>query len=181
MNRSGGTRRRTTGREIAAAIGVVLAGAAVVTAIVTVDPRWRAIIAATRAGWTASAGLGTPGLAGWMPAPVPLVETTATPPPGVESPVAITEAAGPPRSREAVNPPSPARSKGSTRSGANASGVDRDTTQVMVNFLVAQLGQDPAWRTAMANAAAHAPDSPEFTFWHLVAAAIREGAGRPRP
>jgi hypothetical protein len=51
----------------------------------------------------------------------------------------------------------------------------------MVNFLVAQLGPDPAWRTAVANAAAHAPDSPEFTFSHQVAAVIWDGAGRPRP
>jgi hypothetical protein len=181
MNRSGRTRRRTTGREIAAAIGVVLAGAAVVTAIVTVDPRWRAIIAATRARWAASAGLGTPGLIGRMPATVPLVEPSAAPPALLEPSVAVsTEPAGPPRPRPNATLPNPARSKSPGRSGA-APDVDRDTTLVMVNFLVAQLGQDPAWRTALANAAAHAPDSPEFTFWHQVAAAIREGAGRPRP
>jgi hypothetical protein len=51
----------------------------------------------------------------------------------------------------------------------------------MVNLLVARLGPDPALRAALANAASHAPDSPELTFWHQVAAAIQEGAARLRP
>jgi hypothetical protein len=51
----------------------------------------------------------------------------------------------------------------------------------MANLLVSQLGQDPAWRTAMANADALAADSPEHAYWHGVAAAIRDGGHRPRP
>jgi hypothetical protein len=182
MDRSGRTHRRTTGREIAAAIGVVLTGAAVVTAIVTVDPRWRAIIAATRAPWAASVGLGTPGLASWRPATVPRIAPGSAPSPGFESPVAVSaQPAEPALPRPAATAPKPPRSKDSTRSGANAPGIDRDTRQVMVNLLVAQLGPDPALRAALANAAAHEPDSPEFTFWHQVAAAIQEGAARLRP
>ena len=56
-----------------------------------------------------------------------------------------------------------------------------DSTQTMANLLVSQLGHDPAWRTAMANADAHAADSPERAYWHGVAAAIRDGGHRPRP
>jgi hypothetical protein len=50
----------------------------------------------------------------------------------------------------------------------------------MANLLVSQLGQDPAWRTAMANADAHAADSPEHAYWRAVAAVIRDGGLRPR-
>jgi hypothetical protein len=56
-----------------------------------------------------------------------------------------------------------------------------DSTQIMANLLVSQLGPDPAWRTAMANADAHAADSPEHAYWHGVAVAIRDGGHRPRP
>jgi hypothetical protein len=180
MDRSRQTRRRA--REIAAAVGVVLAGAAAVTTILTVDPRWQAIIAATRASWAASVRLGTPGVAGGMPAPVPLVEPRSAPAAGLESSVVVSaQPAGPPGPRPAATPSKPARSEGSTRSGAHAPTVIPDPTHVMVNFLVAQLGHDPAWRTALANADAHAPGSPEFIFWHQVAASIRENATRPRP
>jgi len=55
-----------------------------------------------------------------------------------------------------------------------------DTTQVMANLLVSQLGPDPAWRTAMANADAHAADSPEHAYWRDVAAVIRNGGLRSR-
>jgi hypothetical protein len=57
-----------------------------------------------------------------------------------------------------------------------------DSAQVMATLLVAQLGQDPAWRTALANADAHSPDSPEHAYWRSVATAIRDGGGlRSRP
>jgi len=52
---------------------------------------------------------------------------------------------------------------------------------VMASLLIAQLGQDPAWRTALANADAHAPDSPEHAYWRSVATAIRDGGHRSRP
>jgi hypothetical protein len=50
----------------------------------------------------------------------------------------------------------------------------------MANLLIAQLGQDPAWRTALANADAQAPNSPEFAYWSRVANAIRDGGHRAR-
>ena len=52
--------------------------------------------------------------------------------------------------------------------------------QVMATLLIAQFGQDPAWRTALANAEAHSPDSPEHDYWRRVAAAIKEGGIRLR-
>ena len=51
----------------------------------------------------------------------------------------------------------------------------------MASLLITQLGQDPAWRTALANADAHAPDSPEHAYWRNVATAIRDGGYRSRP
>lgn len=78
----------------------------------------------------------------------------------------------PPNSAQALDPTHP--TVGSPTS------AQADNTQVMANFLVARLGRDPAWRTALVNADSHAPDSPEFVFWHRVAAAIRDGSTRPR-
>jgi hypothetical protein len=44
----------------------------------------------------------------------------------------------------------------------------------MATVLIGQLGQDPAWRTALVNAEAHSPDTPEHAYWRPVAAAMRE-------
>jgi hypothetical protein len=56
-----------------------------------------------------------------------------------------------------------------------------DSTSVMAGLLVSQLGWDSAWRTALANADAHSPDSPEQAYWRAVATAIRDGGQRTRP
>jgi hypothetical protein len=57
-----------------------------------------------------------------------------------------------------------------------------DSAYVMASLLVSQLGLDPAWRTALANADAVSPDSPEYAYWRSVAAAIRDGGAiRARP
>jgi hypothetical protein len=57
-----------------------------------------------------------------------------------------------------------------------------DSAYVMASLLVSQLGLDPAWRTARANADAVSSDSPEYAYWRAVAAAIRDGAAvRVRP
>jgi len=113
-------RIRSRPGEIAAALGAVLGGLALIAGIVLVDPRWQKILDS----WRASS---VPG---------------ATPRPGR---------------------------------------AQSDPTQIMANLLASQLGQDPAWRTAMANADAHTADSPEQAYWHGVAAAIRDGGHRPRP
>jgi hypothetical protein len=46
----------------------------------------------------------------------------------------------------------------------------------MATMLVSQLGVEPAWRTAVANADAQPNDSPEQAFWRTVASAIRDGS-----
>jgi hypothetical protein len=175
------TRSRARRREIAAAIGVVLAGAAVVAGIVSVDPRWQAIIATIPAPWSATARLGARGLVGGMPARELAVEPGSALSPGVlESPAEGSAlSAGLPSAPRA---PNVSRSKDFTRSAAPTPGVySDDAAQVMVSMLLAQLGPDPAWQTALANAEAHSPGSPEFSFWYRVAAAIRESAAHMRP
>jgi hypothetical protein len=136
--------------EIAAAVGVVLAGVVLIAAIVLVDARWHRIFAVWREG-----------LAVGSPAAIPQAAPAAAPSEPVAARPARAESA-PPATGSASRAPS------------------SDTTQVMANILVSQLGQDPAWRTAMANAHANAADSPEHAYWRGVAAAIRDGL-RPRP
>jgi hypothetical protein len=182
-------RRRslTRRREIAAAIGVVLAGAAAITAIVASSPPWQRIIAS----WRASARGDT---IGGEPVAHPSVRVPAVTgispetvrPDGLEQqqaasvPSAIAARLAPAPSRPV--PVTPARAEDSPRPAEGApSGTLSDTAHVMASLLISQLGQDPAWRTALANADAQAPDTPEYAYWRRVAAAIRDGGARSRP
>ncbi len=78
-------------------------------------------------------------------------------------------------------PVKPPRAQDSARpSERSPTSAQSDAAQVMANLLIKQLGQDPAWRTALANADAQAHDSPESAYWRRVADAIRDGGHRSR-
>jgi len=141
--------------QIAAAVGVVLAGAALIAAIVLIDPRWQRLLASRRDGFA-----GVPSIAGPQP---PEASSWAAPEPAPPQPA----------------PVSPARAESTTQVTRPPSGGQSDAMHVMATLLVSQLGQDPAWRTAMANAEAQSADSSEHAYWSGVAAAIRDGL-RPR-
>jgi hypothetical protein len=163
-------RRRSPGRrrDVAGAIGLVLAGIALIAWIVTVSPAWQRVFAA----WRERASAGSDVARGEPVAPAPV---------GVISSGIVPRLAPGPGSSQPV-PVRPARSTQSTSPAArSAARSQSDTTQVMAGLLVSQLGQDPAWRTALANAEAHAVDSPEHAYWRAVAAAIRDGSHRARP
>jgi hypothetical protein len=141
--------------ELVAAVAVVLAGVGLIAAIVLLDPRWQRLIASQRDG----VAVGTP-------------ETIAPAVP--ETPAPRGPAASPPA------PTRPARVESTPAAITPARQLPSDTTQVMAGLLVSQLGFDLAWRTAAANAEAHAAGTPEHAYWRGVSSAIRE-SHRPRP
>ncbi len=148
--------------EIAAAIGVVVTGLSVIAGIVVASPSWQRIIASWRESFATRFAVVRPAIgtaAEQMRAPAinGLAPERATPQPVPARPARIQE------TMRAVER-APVRAQA-------------DSTQVMASLLVSQLGQDPAWRTALANADAHAPDSPEHAYWRGVATAIRDGGG----
>jgi len=168
-------RRRPASRliEIVAAVAVVVTGLSVISGIVLASPRWQRIIASWRGGDTA------PPLA-----MAPAFDAARSL--GIEGGAAQGIAPAPPRL--AAEPPSPRPAPARPAHDSTLT-VDRaplwaqpDSTQVMAGLLVSQLGLDPAWRTALANADAVSPDSPEYAYWRSVAAAIRDGGAiRARP
>lgn len=207
----GRPRRRlppTRRSEIAAAIGVVLIGVAVIAGIVVGSPRWQRIIASWRASsaarsamvspviGTAAEQITSPAVSGDTVRGEPLADpfvgapgvTGLRPqsirPDGLERQRATTVSPGI-AARFAPNPAppqpvpvKPPRAQDSARPAARSpTSAQLDAAQVMANLLIAQLGQDPAWRTALANADAQAHDSPEFAYWSRVANAIRDGRG----
>ena len=215
-------RQPTRRGEIAAAIGVVTTGIAVIAGIVIASPGWQRVFAswqetpaariaeqspapfvadasraqAPRADGpeaprsvpvapnfsTALAPSGVPPqptlapppqLAPAMPQPTPRPPQAAPPAPQVAAPAPQVAPARPP-----FAPLGPARGQGPRSAERAQPGAASDTAQVMASLLVTQLGQDPAWRTALANADAHAPESPEHAYWRKVAQAIRDGGHR---
>ncbi len=172
--------------EVLAAIGIVVMGLSVISGIVVASPRWQRIIASWRESLAARSasvrsaiGLpGEPSLPALSNAAV-RGESAAHPPAGAPEVVTI-----PPQAiRTNGSVPRPARAQEPMRPADRAPiRAQSDSPSVMAGLLVSQLGGDPAWRTALANADAHSPDSPEHAYWRAVAAAIRDGGGqRARP
>jgi len=178
-------------REIAAAIGVVATGLGVISGVVIASPGWQRIIAAWRESSAARAVI-TPPTGATAP-------EQATPPSvmgviggglvadplglqrGVIASPEIASGLAPPSAPPPSSPVAPRRGQNATRPADRPpSGAQADAAQVMASLLITQLGQDPAWRTALANADAHAPDSPEHAYWRSVATAIRDGGYRSR-
>jgi len=160
--------------EVVAAIGIVVTGLSVISGIVVASPHWQRIIASWRESLVArsasvgSAAIGTP------------TETTA---PAAHNATVRGESPAYPAvgaaEMVAIQPQGiRARAQEPMRSAAVR--AQSDSAQVMATLLVSQLGQDPAWRIALANADAHSPDSPEHAYWRSVATAIRDGL-RSRP
>ncbi|MGH7303404.1 MAG: hypothetical protein ACRELZ_08945 [Candidatus Rokuibacteriota bacterium] len=147
----------------------MLAGAATIAGIVLVSPAWQRMFVAWRAAATAAAASPVFDVltAGFRP--------QALGPGGIAAQPATAPSQGiVPRTAREPAPSRPVQARPSRPPAPS------DTTQVMASLLVAQLGHDPAWRTAVANADAHAADSPEHAYWRSVATAIRDGA-RVRP
>jgi len=180
-------------REIAAAIGAVATGLGVISGIVIASPGWQRIIASWRETSAARAAMALPASAtateqatppsmfgvavgsGLVADPLGL-QRAATVLPGLPSHLAPDSVSPPSAPMTPTQAPDAQRPTDRTPTGAQA-----DAAQVMASLLIAQLGQDPAWRTALANADAHAPDSPEHAYWRSVATAIRDGGHRSRP
>jgi hypothetical protein len=159
--------------EVVAAIGIVVTGLSVISGIVVASPHWQRIIASWREGLAAHNAT----VRGESPAypAVGAAEVVAIQPQGIR-PNGLEV---PPATAGSV-PTRPGRAQEPMRSAAVR--AQSDSAQVMATLLVSQLGQDPAWRIALANADAHAPDSPEHAYWRSVATAIRDGGGlRSRP
>jgi len=178
--------------EIVAAIGIVVTGLSVISGIVVASPRWQRIIASWREGVAARSASVRPVIGTPTDTSSPTVNNAAVRNAEVRGespespPVGAIEAVGiQPRAilPNGPVPPRPARAQEATRPVDRASiRAQSDSTHLMASLLVAQLGQDPAWRTALANADAHSPDSPEHAYWRGVATAIRDGGGhRSRP
>ena len=179
--------------EIVAAIGIVVTGLSVISGIVVASPHWQRIIASWResvaARWASvRPAIGTPTETTPPAAHDATVrgESPAYPALGAAEVIAIQPEGIRPNGLEAQPPTAgsvpmrPARAQEPMRSAAVR--AQSDSAQVMATLLVSQLGQDPAWRTALANADAHSPDSPEHAYWRSVATAIRDGGGlRSRP
>lgn len=171
-------RRRSASRliEIVAAVAVVVTGLSVISGIVLASPRWQLIIASWRGGDTAPSSM------------APAFDSAIAPARslGIEERAAQGIVPAPPR--VAAEPPAPRLAPARPAHDSTLT-LDRpplraqpDSTQVMAGLLVSQLGLDPAWRTALANADAVSPDSPEYAYWRSVAAAIRDGGAlRARP
>jgi hypothetical protein len=155
-------RRRRKLIDIAAAVGVVVVGLSMIAAIVIASPRWQRIIAS----WRETIAVHSPS--------VPqLIETAVAP---MRTP-AVNRGALPgelPATRPSRVPALPSLD-------LSASRFQSDSAQVMAGLLVSQLGQDPAWQTALANSEAQPPDSPEQAFWRAVASAIRDSSGQRAP
>jgi hypothetical protein len=160
----------------------VVTGLSVISGIVIASPRWQRIIASWRESLAAHSAS----------APPTSGTPTETTPPAAhnatvrgESPAFQPQGIRP--NGPEVQPPTagsvpmrPARAQEPMRSAAVR--AQSDSAQVMATLMVSQLGQDPAWRTALANADAHSPDSPEHAYWRSVATAIRDVGGlRSRP
>jgi len=172
-------RRPTWVRDIAATVSVVLLGAALIAGIVAGNPRWHTIIASWQEGSLENRTVGTTSLARVQPPParsdaLELGGAAAAVPQGT------THVSGQPRAQPGEIPPKLVQSYDPTRRIVEPPSSSQADLQVMVTLLVAQLGSGPAWRAALANANAHEPDSPEFNYWHRVAAAIR-GVSTRRP
>jgi hypothetical protein len=178
--------------EIVAAIGIVITGLSVISGIVVASPRWQRIIASWRESFAARSASMRPVIGTATDTSSPAVnkaavrnaevrgESPAYPPGGATEAIATQPQAILPNDPV---PPRPARSQEARRPVDRAPiRAQSDSTHVMASLLVAQLGQDPAWRTALANADAHSSDSPEHAYWRAVATAIRDGGGqRSRP
>jgi hypothetical protein len=162
-SRPGATRTRRG--EIAAAFAIVAGGIAVIAGIVVASPGWQKLFTAWHASFANHDRTEKPGAA------------VSTPSRAAAVPFAVTAAPAPQRP---LSPP-PARATDSPRPVERARPeAPHDMAEVMATVLIAQLGQDPAWRTALVNADAHPPDSPEHAYWRRVAAAIKEGGIRLR-
>ena len=172
-------RRPTWVRDIAATVSVVLLGAALIAGIVAGNPRWHTIIASWQEGSLENPTVGTTSLAGVQPLPA---RPDALVLGGAAAVAQGTTAhlSAPHRARSGAIPLNSVQSQEPTRLVVKPPSSSQPDLQVMVNLLVAQLGPGPAWRTALANADAHAPDSPEFDYWHRVAAAIQAVSARRR-
>jgi len=179
--------------EVVAAIGIVVTGLSVISGIVVASPHWQRIIASWKESLAARSAsvrppIGTPTEVTPPAAHNAAVrgESPAYPAVGAADMVGIQPQGIRPNGLEV---PPPIAGSGPTRPGraqepmrSAAARVQSDSAQVMATLLVSQLGQDPAWRIALANADAHAPDSPEHAYWRSVATAIRDGGGlRSRP
>lgn len=159
--------RRPPGpREIVVTLIVVLAGAAIITGIIAGSPRWHAILASWRAWFPASFAKASQYVATLgQSAADPSVRTTLAHVPPIRSDaIAAQESASATPAKTRLVRPLP--------------GLAPDHVPIMATLLVAELGPRQAWRTALTNADAHAPDSPEFDYWHRVAAAVRDATRR---
>jgi len=186
------TRRPSGPREIVVTLVVVLLGAAIIIGIVAGNPRWHTILASWREGFQASFAKVSQYVAtiGQSAGDPPVRTTLAHVPPTRSDAMAAQKSSS-------VTPGTSARLSGAhlDRSGATAMnsahpqdptrlavrplpGLPPDNVPIMANLLVAELGPRQAWRTALSNADAHAPDSPEFDYWHRVAAAVRDATQR---
>jgi hypothetical protein len=160
----GEPRARARRGEIAAAVAIIAGGLAVIVGIVVTSPGWQKLFIAWRESFanhdsTAKPRSAAPEPPQATPAPAAVTTTPAAQPLSV-TPARATDS---PRQVERARPAAP-----------------HDMAQVMATMLISQLGQDPAWRTALANAEAHAPGTPEHDYWRRVAAAVREGGIRLR-
>ena len=161
--------------EIVAAVAVVVTGLSVISGIVLASPRWQRIIASWRERDTARPS-------------EPVFDSAMVPARSLVVEGGAAQGIAPAPPRLAAEPPSP-RPAPARPAYDSTPAIDRaplrglpDSAQVMASLLVSQLGLDPAWRTALANADAVSPDSPEYAYWRAVAAAIRDGAAvRARP
>ena len=160
----GEPRARARRGEIGAAVAIIAGGLAVIAGIVVTSPGWQKLFTAWRESFANHDSPSKPRPAAPQPpqaTPAPAAVTTAP----AAQPLSLTpaRATDSPRPVERARPAAP-----------------HDMAQVMATLLIAQLGQDPAWRTALANAEAHSPDTPEHAYWRRVATAIREGGIRLR-
>jgi hypothetical protein len=166
-------------RDVVATLIVVLGGAAIIAGIIAGNPRWHIIIASWRDGPAENPSVASIGLT-----------RVQSQPAGSDAPVSGVAAVAVPRGPTHVSGPHRAQSGGirsdsvqsydPTRLVPELPSGSQPDLQIMVNLLVAELGPGSAWRTALTNADAHDPDSPEFNYWHRVAAAIRAVGSRRR-
>src|SRR2546428_9168403 len=186
------TRRPPGPREIVVTLIVVLLGAAIIIGIVAGNPRWHTILASWREGFPSSFAKASQYVATiGQSAGDPSVRTTLAHVPPTRSDAMAAQ------KNSSITPGTSARLSGAhlDRSGATAMnsahpqgptrvvvrplpGLPPDNVPIMANLLVAELGHRQAWRTALTNADMHAPDSPEFDYWHRVAAAVRDATRR---
>lgn len=175
--------------DVAAGISVVLVGAVLVAAIVTVHPRWRTIIATwrqTSAGWSAQAPRATgAGAERAVSAVIDRAPDLGDAAASVgHAPVGDGDVVSSEVPRREPDPvPSrwtPAQAQRRLVAGSLTRVNPDDDVHVMGALLIAQFGQDMAWRTAMANANSHTADSPDFAYWHRVAATVRDESQRLR-